>query len=121
MSTQPAQGALPGMPPPLYGASPSKLLAYLDCPRRYRLQYLDRPTPERRRQRAHTSLGNAVHHALRDWWDLSAPTPDAGAGNWIFALLQPDQFCIVPVKGGRTIKAKAASGTPKILICAAST
>lgn len=53
--------------------------------------------------------------------DVELSTPDAGAGNWIFALLQPDQFCIVPVKGGRTIKAKAASGTPKILICAAST
>ena len=87
MSTQPAQGALPGMPAPLYAASPSKLLAYLDCPRRYRLQYLDRPAPERRRQRAHTSLGNAVHNALRDWWDLPVPTPDAGAGlvdrSWI--------------------------------------
>ena len=87
MSTQPAQAALPGMPAPLYAASPSKLLAYLDCPRRYRLQYLDRPSPERRRQRAHTSLGNAVHNALRDWWDLPAPTPDAGAGlvdrSWI--------------------------------------
>ena len=75
------------MPAPLFAASPSKLLAYLDCPRRYRLQYLDRPTPERRRQRAHTSLGNAVHNALRDWWDLPVRTPDLGAGlvdrSWI--------------------------------------
>jgi RecB family exonuclease len=75
------------MPQPLYGASPSKLLAFLDCPRRYRLQYLDRPAPEKRRQRAHTSLGNAVHNALRDWWDLPERTPHAGAGlldrSWI--------------------------------------
>ncbi|HSF98394.1 MAG TPA: PD-(D/E)XK nuclease family protein [Ornithinibacter sp.] len=70
---------LTGVPAPLYAASPSKLLAFLDCPRRYRLQYLDRPTPARRAQRAHTSLGNAVHHALRDWWDLPVRTPDAGA------------------------------------------
>ena len=68
------------MPAPLYAASPSKLLAFLDCPRRYRLQYLDRPAPEKRRQRAHTSLGNAVHNALRDWWDLPERTPAAGAG-----------------------------------------
>ena len=68
------------MPAPLYAASPSKLLAWLDCPRRYRLQYLDRPSPEKRRQRAHTSLGNAVHNALRDWWDLPERTPEAGAG-----------------------------------------
>ena len=67
MSAQAAQGELPGMPTPLYAASPSRLLAFLDCPRRYRLQYLDRPSPEKRRQRAHTSLGIAVHNALRDW------------------------------------------------------
>ena len=80
MSVEPAQGELPGMPEPLYAASPSRLLAFLDCPRRYRLQYLDRPTPPRRTQRAHTSLGNAVHNALRDWWDLPERTPGAGAG-----------------------------------------
>jgi RecB family exonuclease len=68
------------MPEPLYAASPSKLLAFLDCPRRYRLQYLDRPTPPRRTQRAHTSVGNAVHNALRDWWDLRERTPGAGGG-----------------------------------------
>ena len=54
--------------------------AFLDCPRRYRLQYLDRPTPQRRTQRAHTSLGTAVHNALRDWWDLPERTPGAGGG-----------------------------------------
>ena len=59
-----------GMPTPLYAASPSRLLAYLDCPRRYRLRYLDRPRPPARPQRAHTSVGLATHNALRDWWDL---------------------------------------------------
>ena len=75
------------MPAPLYAASPSRLLAFLDCPRRYRLQYLDRPAPPRRSQRAHTSVGNAVHNALRDWWDLPERTPTGGAGlldrSWI--------------------------------------
>ena len=70
-----------GMPRRLFRASPSKLLAWVDCPRRYRMQYLDRPAPPSRPQRAHTSFGVAVHNALRDWWDLSAEqrTPDAGA------------------------------------------
>jgi putative RecB family exonuclease len=80
VSGQPEQGQFPGMPAPLYAASPSKLLAFLDCPRRYRLQYLDRPSPPRRAQRAHTSVGTAVHNALRDWWDLPERDATAGAG-----------------------------------------
>ncbi len=72
------QGSFPGMPTPLYAASPSKLLAFLDCPRRYRFAYLDRPSPPKRAQRAHTSLGNAVHNALRDWWDEAERTPARG-------------------------------------------
>jgi putative RecB family exonuclease len=64
------QGVFEGMPIPLYAASPSRLLAFVDCPRRYRLQYLDRPRPSARPQRAHTSVGLATHNALRDWWDL---------------------------------------------------
>jgi putative RecB family exonuclease len=90
MTTAPAQqGVFEGMPTPLYPASPSRLLAYLDCPRRYRLQYLDRPRPAARPQRAHTSVGLATHNALRDWWDLPLPrrTPAAAAalvrGAWI--------------------------------------
>jgi RecB family exonuclease len=55
----------------LYSASPSKLLAWLDCPRRYRMQYLDRPKPAVRPQRAHTSVGVATHSVLRDFWDLA--------------------------------------------------
>ena len=59
------------MPQPLYTASPSKLLAWLDCPRRYRMQYLDKPRPAARAPRAHTSVGVATHKALRDFWDLA--------------------------------------------------
>ncbi|GAA2158770.1 PD-(D/E)XK nuclease family protein [Pedococcus bigeumensis] len=70
-----------GMPRRLFRASPSKLLAWVDCPRRYRMQYLDRPAPASRPQRAHTSVGVAVHNALRDWWDLPVEqrSPAAGA------------------------------------------
>src|SRR4051794_22816202 len=63
------QGELPGMPSRLYLASPSRLLAWLDCPRRYRFAYLDAPRPQKAPQRAHTSLGVAVHTALARWWD----------------------------------------------------
>ncbi|GAB3877514.1 RecB family exonuclease [Terrabacter terrigena] len=64
------QTTFAGMPTPLYSGSPSRLLAYLDCPRRYRMQYLDRPRPQARPQRAHTSVGIATHNVLRDFWDL---------------------------------------------------
>ena len=75
------QTEIAGLPRRLFRASPSRLLAWVDCPRRYRLQYLDRPSPQARPQRAHTSVGVAVHNALRDWWDLAPAerTPHAGA------------------------------------------
>ncbi|MCU1537763.1 MAG: hypothetical protein JWP82_2114 [Humibacillus sp.] len=80
MTTRPAeQATFAGMPTPLYTGSPSRLLAWLDCPRRYRMQYLERPRPTARPQRAHTSVGIATHNALRDFWDLplEARTPAA--------------------------------------------
>jgi len=71
VTTGPAeQTTFAGMPTPLYTGSPSKLLAWVDCPRRYRMQYLDRPRPQARPQRAHTSVGIATHNVLRDFWDL---------------------------------------------------
>jgi RecB family exonuclease len=75
-----AQEEFADMPVRLFRASPSRLLAWLDCPRRYRLQYLDRPSPRSRPQRAHTSFGVAVHNALRDWWDLPEAQRTAAAG-----------------------------------------
>ncbi len=68
----PGQQTFSGMPRRLYSASPSKLLAWLDCPRRYRMQYLDRPKPAVRARRAHTCVGVSTHNALRDFWDLAA-------------------------------------------------
>lgn len=92
------QDSFGGMPRRLFRASPSRLLAWVDCPRRYRMQYLDRPSPTPRPQRAHTSVGTAVHNALRDWWDLAPATrtPEAGAElvrtSWIEAgFRDPDQ------------------------------
>ena len=71
MSDAAAQQSFSGMPQRLYAASPSRLLAWVDCPRRYRMQYLDRPRPAARRQRAHTSVGVVTHSVLRDFWDLA--------------------------------------------------
>jgi putative RecB family exonuclease len=86
------------MPRRLYPASPSRLLAWLDCPRRYRMQYLDRPRPVARQPRAHTSVGVATHNVLRDFWDL-APAERTPAGverlvrqSWIdVGFRNPDQ------------------------------
>lgn len=76
------QLALEGMPRRLYACTPSRLTTWLDCPRRYRFTYLDRPTPPKGPPWAHTSVGASVHNALRAWWDvpLARRTPSAAAG-----------------------------------------
>ena len=71
---------LDGMPTPLYAAAPARLSTYLDCPRRYRLGYLDRPTPVRTSSWGHHSVGSAVHHALARWWDLPLARRTPGEG-----------------------------------------
>ena len=58
------------MPRRLFPATPSKLAAFSDCPRRYRHAYVDRPTPAKGPAWAHNSVGSAVHAALRSWWEL---------------------------------------------------
>jgi RecB family exonuclease len=59
-----------GMPQRLYACTPTRLATWLDCPRRYRLSYLDRPAPVKGPPWAHNSLGAAVHNALAAWWRL---------------------------------------------------
>src|SRR6266436_4452797 len=46
-----------GMPRRLYPCTPTRLTAWLDCPRRYRMSYLDRPPPPKGPPWAHNSLG----------------------------------------------------------------
>ena len=77
----PGQQVLAGMPVPLYPCTPTRLTTWLDCPRRYRFAYLDRPAPAKGPPWAHNSVGAAVHSALADWWALPARarTPQAGA------------------------------------------
>jgi RecB family exonuclease len=59
-----------GMPRRLYACTPTRLATWLDCPRRYRFTYLDRPTPPKGPPWAHNSLGASVHNALAGWWRL---------------------------------------------------
>ncbi|HUZ53578.1 MAG TPA: PD-(D/E)XK nuclease family protein [Streptosporangiaceae bacterium] len=59
-----------GMPRRLYPCTPSRLRTWLDCPRRYRMTYLDRPPPPKGPPWAHSSLGASVHNALAGWWRL---------------------------------------------------
>jgi RecB family exonuclease len=58
-----------GMPTRLFTCTPSRLATWLDCPRRYRFVYVDRPTPPKGAPWAHNSLGATVHSALAAWWD----------------------------------------------------
>jgi RecB family exonuclease len=64
------QLGLAGMPQRLYRCTPTRLASWLDCPRRYRMTYLDRPAPRKGPPWAHNSLGASVHNALAGWWRL---------------------------------------------------
>ena len=66
----PEQLGLAGMPRRLFACTPSRLTSWVDCPRRYRLTYLDRPRPPAGPPWAHNSFGAGVHNALAGWWRL---------------------------------------------------
>lgn len=88
---------LEGMPTRLFSCTPSRLTTWLDCPRRYRLVYLDRPAPAKGAPWAHNSFGATVHNALRAWWDLPLQrrTPASGRSlvdrAWIRAGYRDDE------------------------------
>ncbi len=88
-----SQLPLDGMPRRLYAAAPSRLTTYLDCPRRYRLQYLDTPRPSKGPPWAHNSFGASVHTALASWWKLplGRRTPER-AGDLVVAGWLTDGF-----------------------------
>lgn len=48
--------------------SPTKAATWVDCPRKFFFAYVEKGRP--RRRWAHLSFGNAVHGALRDWFDI---------------------------------------------------
>ncbi|MGL5856859.1 MAG: RecB family exonuclease [Angustibacter sp.] len=90
---RPEQLGFDGMPRPLYAATPTRLLTWVDCPRRYRMTYLDRPSPPKGPPWAHLSLGTAVHQGLADWYGLAVPqrTPQE-AGNRVLARWRSEGF-----------------------------
>jgi RecB family exonuclease len=70
-----------GMPRRLFACTPTRLGTWLDCPRRYRMTYMDRPPPGKGPAWAHNSLGASVHNALAGWWRLRREERTvAGAG-----------------------------------------
>jgi RecB family exonuclease len=83
------QPTLAGMPRRLYPCTPTRLAAWLDCPRRYRMTYLDRPPAHKGPPWAHNSLGASVHNALAGWWRLPLAERTVAAagglldGGWI--------------------------------------
>jgi len=86
------QLSLDGMPRRLFACTPSRLAAF-DCPRRYRMTYIDRPQPPRGAPWAHNTLGAVVHVALHRWWQLARRdrTP-ANGGRLVESNWQSDGF-----------------------------
>jgi RecB family exonuclease len=72
----------------LFSCTPSRLTTWVDCPRRYRMTYIDRPRPKAGPPWAHNSLGASVHSALAGWWRLPRERRTVGAvgalldGSW---------------------------------------
>jgi putative RecB family exonuclease len=58
------------LPRRLLVATPARLTSWLECPRRYRFTYVDRPSPPKGPPWAHTSVGASVHLALAAFWRL---------------------------------------------------
>ncbi len=75
-----AELPLENVPVRLFACTPSRLLSWVDCPRRYRMTYLDVPRPVAGPPWAHNSVGASIHAALARWWGLPLPrrTPAAG-------------------------------------------
>lgn len=73
------QDTLDGMPTRLFSCTPTKLVTWSDCPRKFRFTYLDRKP--KAGPWAHNSVGLSIHNALRDWFtaDPSRRTLDYAA------------------------------------------
>lgn len=79
----PVQGqlGLEGIPSRLVRVTPARLATWAGCPRKYRMNYLDKPTPPRAGARASSTLGAVVHNALRAFFELrpGERTPERAA------------------------------------------
>lgn len=65
MVTVQGQLGLEGIPDKLVRVTPARLGTWERCPRKYRMMYLDRPSPSKGGPWAHSTLGAVVHNALR--------------------------------------------------------
>lgn len=65
------QLGLEGLPDKLVRVTPARLTTWASCPRKYRMTYVDKPTPSRAGPWAHNTLGAVVHNALRAFFELS--------------------------------------------------
>lgn len=76
-----SQQSFDGMPEKLFACTPSRLETWLDCPKKYRYTYIEVPKPPRGGPWGHTSMGSAIHNALREWFTLNVDerTQDKGA------------------------------------------
>ena len=79
MSVSQPELALEGLPKRLFACTPTRLTTWLDCRRRYRFTYLDKPQPPKGPPWAHNSVGSAVHLAMAGWHRLApaSRTPEA--------------------------------------------
>lgn len=75
------QLGLEGIPSRLVRVTPARLATWAGCPRKYRMTYLDKPTPSRAGAWAPSTLGAVVHNALRAFFALreSERTPERAA------------------------------------------
>ncbi|MEY8043546.1 PD-(D/E)XK nuclease family protein [Saccharopolyspora cebuensis] len=64
------QLSLEGVPAELVRVTPARLANWAKCPRKYRMTYVDRPTPSRGGAWANSTLGAVVHNALRAHFGL---------------------------------------------------
>ena len=87
------QLGLEGMPTRLFVCTPTRLTTWLDCPRRYRFTYLERPAPPKGPPWAHNSVGASVHTALANYYRLlpGQRTPER-AGELLDAAWLTDGF-----------------------------
>jgi len=85
--------ALEGLPKRLFACTPTRLTTWLDCRRRYRFTYLDKPQPPKGPPWAHNSVGSAVHLAMAGWHrlDPAGRTPEA-AGRLLDRVWLHDGF-----------------------------
>ncbi|WP_433008114.1 RecB family exonuclease [Kribbella sp. CA-294648] len=67
------------MPTKLFVATPTKLLNFADCKRKYRYTYLETPRPPKGPAWAHNTVGGVVHEVLAEFfgrWPAARRTPD---------------------------------------------